>query len=65
MSDQFKNSSYGTPDAGPFQDNTVQTYFRISPPHTSPQSGYHVDFELVKPAVPRDEVRTIDHIKLP
>jgi hypothetical protein len=49
---------------GPFKDGTVQTHFRYSIPHFSKGNGYHIDFDLVKPSLPKDIVKTISHIKL-
>lgn len=64
MSSLPKKSTYGSPLYGPFADGTVQTYFRYSPKHTSEKNGLHRDFDLVTPHLPKDIVKTIDHIKL-
>lgn len=62
MSDNLKNSTFGTKRYGPFKDGTVQTYFKYSVIHPSKEGEMHRDFELVTPAIPRDKVRTIDHM---
>ena len=58
-----KRSTFGQLGYGPFADGTVQTQFRFSKPHPS-ENGYHVDFELWKPALPKDIRLDKVHIKL-
>jgi hypothetical protein len=66
MSTPLKNSTWGTPKYGPFPDGTVQTYFRFSRPHVSPDHPYrHVDLDLVAPSLPRDvKIRSWHGIKV-